>query len=239
MVITRRIKWLVIVLVVLIQATGRPRAQGVATDEERTKIRSLLKTIDIRGGPEAANVVKELVAFGPKAVPVLVDVLNSDKSCLTQWVAGSVVASIDPQHPIAFSTLSEIARGHCTMSSPAEMMLKRQAAMTLARELDGIPVAIELLKSSELFIRQSGAFALHDLLEVIDTDRLDGIKATPELVKASIAAIQALKAVLGDADEIVRCVAEEGLQRATGSKNRAIVDEARKALKGAKVKCSR
>jgi HEAT repeat protein len=211
-----------------------------ASPEEVAFIKSSLATIDLRDNAGSLRTAKDIAALGPKALPVLADILRTDHDCLNQWVASGVVAMIEPGHPLELGTLADMARGNCKPASKEQAVLMRQAAMAIGRRPEGVPVLIDLLKSREVFLRQSGAFSLHDLLEVAGAEhRPDGIEATPQLVKVTKDAVVALRRVLSDKDEIVRCVAEEALQRGSHSQNREIADESTKALEGANVKCSK
>jgi len=204
----------------------------------QTSVSSLIQKLEEKDERVVINAGQALVKEGSKVVPLLVEALREKKGCQFQFAASGVINRLEPKNEIVNSTLIDIIRGKCEVSSPRDLIFRRQAAFALVAKPAGVPVIAEMLKDKDTFIRRSAAFAFDEL-----TERLDGrppqITATPEIIGAAKAALPALVQALNDQDEVVRCMSYESLEQVQRSKHEALRSEANRLMQGITARCSR
>lgn len=199
---------------------------------------SLIKMLEDKDERVVFTAAQALANEGPKVIPLLVEVLREKKGCQLQFVASGVIYRLERKHEIVNRTLIDVTKGKCEVSSPRDLMIRRQAAFALVAKPEGIPAVAEMLKDKDIFIRRSAAFAFDEL-----TERLEGrppeIAATPQIISATNTALPALVQALNDKDEIVRCMSYESLEQVRGSKHEELRSEATKLMQGVKARCSK
>lgn len=201
-------------------------------------ITSLLEKLEDKDEAVVVSAAQALAKEGSKVIPLLAEVLRVKKGCQLQFVASGIIHRLEPQHEVVNSTLVDITRGKCKVSSPKDLIIRRQAAFALAAKPEAIPIIAGMLKDKDTFIRRSAAFAFDEL-----TERLEGrppeIAATSEIISATKAALPALVKALNDKDEVVRCMSYESLEQVQRSKHEALRSEANRLMQGVTWRCSR
>lgn len=201
-------------------------------------VSSLVKRLEDKDERVVFSAAQALANEGSKVTPVLVRVLQEKKGCQLQFVASGIIHRLEPKHEIVNSTLIDIIRGKCKVSSQRDLIIRRQAAFALVAKPEGISVITDMLKDKDTFIRRSAAFAFDEL-----TERLEGrppeIAATPEIISATKVALPALVQALIDKDEVVRCMSYESLEQVQRSKHETLRSDANRLMRGVTVRCSR
>jgi HEAT repeat protein len=198
----------------------------------------LIERLEDKDERVVVSAAQALVKEGSKIIPSLVEVLQEKKRCQLQFVASGIIYRLEPKHVVVNSTLIDIIKGRCKVSSPRDLIIRRQAAFALVAKPEGIPIIAEILKDKDTFIRRSAAFAFDEL-----TERLEGrppqIAATPEIISATKAALPILVQTLNDKDEVVRCMSFESLEQIQRSKHEELRSETNRLMQAVTVRCSR
>ena len=207
-------------------------------ENKQVDVPSLIKKLEDKDEGAALAAGVELIQAGKSVIPLLVDSLKQKRGCQFQFVASGVVYQLDEKNEVVNSTLIDIVSGKCKGTSTNDLIIRRQAAFALVGKAEGIPVIAEMLKDKDTFIRRSAAFAFDELTERIE-GRPPQVKATPEVLRATKAALPSLVQALSDKDEIVRCMSFESLEQIQRSKHEELRFEANSLMQGVTVRCSR
>jgi hypothetical protein len=206
--------------------------------KRQADIPSLIRKLEDKDERVVISSADSLIDAGSQVIPALIAVLKEKKECQIQFVASGVIYQLDRKNEIVNSTLIDIVRGKCKGSLRNDLIIRRQAAFALVGKAEGIPVIADMLKDKDTFVRRSAAFAFDDL-----TERLEGrppeVRATPEIIRATKAALPFLAQALNDKDEIVRCMSYESLEQTQRSKHEELRSEANRFMQGVTVRCSR
>jgi HEAT repeat protein len=206
---------------------------------QQADVPTLIRTLDDKNSTVAMDAANALVRVGKSVIPALVDSLKQRKSCQFQFVASGVIYQLEHKQEIVNPILADVSKGKCKGSSQSDLIIRRQAAITLGTRAEGIPIMVEMLKDEDTFNRRSAVFAFDELTELIEKGRPDKISATPEILSATKAAIPSLVQALDDKDEVVRCMSYESLEQLQKSMHGELRAEANRLMQGVKVRCSK
>ena len=98
----------------------------------------LLVLIEAADHSAAVDAAAELERIGPSVAPALVETLKTHPGCQAQSVASGVLSRLKLEAALVESTLLEMARGTCRVSTNAELRLPLDAALAI---IDGLPVS--------------------------------------------------------------------------------------------------
>jgi HEAT repeat protein len=191
--------------------------------QTKPDIPALIRKLKDKNEDVVENAHQTLVKLKPQVIPVAIDMLKNEKTCVDRMLAAEVLIDLDPKNQALVPALVEIAKGRSASSSDDELICRRSAAFGLGLSPDGIGALTELLKNEDIFVRRSAIFAFDDLTETANYPEgsLQAMKnAIPEIVKAS-----------KDKDEALNEMANEVLGQIVRYGGKELSDAAKRAMK--------
>lgn len=222
---------------ILLGGAAALAAQAPAT-VDAGRVHDLLVLIESADRSAALDAAAELERIGPSIAPALVESLKTHPGCQPQWVASGLLARLKLEAALVESTLLEIARGTCQVSTGADLRLPQDAALAVIDRVRGISLMTELLRGSDDFARRRAAFAFAELTERLLPDHPRAIAATPEIVAATEAALPRLRDVATSKASVeIRCLSFAALDQARRLPIDPLRTRATKLLSGVSVAC--
>jgi hypothetical protein len=212
--------------------------QPAAPAVDASRVHDLLVLIESADQTAALEAATELARIGPPVAPALIQTLKTHPGCQAQWVASGVLARLKLEAALVETTLVEMARGACRVSSTADLNLQQDAAFVIIDRPRGIALMTELLRDGEPLARRRAAFALDELTERLQPQHPRAIAATPEILAATESALRPLRdAAVSKAHEQIRCMAFEAIDQARSLPYEAVRARATSLLADARVDC--
>ena len=203
-----------------------------------SRVHDLLVLIKAADPAAAVEAAAELERIGPAVAPALVETLKTHAGCQSQWMASGVLSRLKLEAALVESTLLDMARGDCQVSTIAELRLPQDAAFAVIDRARGISLMTELLRGKDPFARQRAALALDELTARLAADHVRTIAATPEIVAATEAALPRLRDVaVSKAPVEIRCPSYDALDRVRRLPIDTLRARATKLLDGVVVDC--